>query len=165
MDEENFDKLRAAYDACLDEDTIKKSGTEPISRALNETTQKFYKHSDNDVALSDTLIHLAGLGVNALISAGTGADDKDPDTVVVSVSAPYRIGLPAKELYEDEKVVAKYEKVASQVISALYPSSALDSSVYHDLVEFEKRLAAASPDAEDRDDVEVGRSICLWAIS
>lgn len=153
MDEENFDKLRAAYDACLDEDSIRKLGIEPISRALNETSGKFYE--DSDSALSNTLLHLAKLGVSAFVSTGTGADDKDPDTVVVSVSAPYRIGLPAKELYEDEKVVSKYEKVASQVISVLYPSSARDSSVYRDLVEFEKRLAAASPDAEDRDDVEV----------
>lgn len=165
MDEENFDKLRAGYDACLDEDTIRKLGTEPISRALNETTHKFYMDADHETALSDTILHLAKLGVTALVSAGTGADDKDPDTVVVSVSAPYRIGLPAKELYEDEKVVSKYEKVASQVISALYPSSAHHSDVYHDLVKFEKRLAAASPDAEDRDDVEVSHAICVLGIS
>lgn len=127
-------------------------GTAPISHSLNQTAQTF----SQDDALAAAILHLSKLGVTAFVSVGTGADDKDPDTVIVSVSAPYRIGLPAKELYRDEKVVSKYEKVASQVIPALYPRAAFLSDVYHDLVEFEKRLAAASPDAEDRDDVEVG---------
>lgn len=152
MDEENFDKLKAAYDACLDEDAIRKLGIEPISYALNQTAQTF---SQED-ALAAAILHLSKLGVTAFVSVGTGADDKDPDTVVVSVSAPYRIGLPAKELYKDEKVTSRYEKVASQVIPALYPKVASLSNVYHDLVEFEKQLAAASPDAEDSNDVEVG---------
>lgn len=156
VDEKNFRKLQAAYNACLDEETIRKIGVVPLVMALNETTRKFYHNTDDKKALSETVLHLSKLGVTALLAIDTGADDKDPDTVVVSVSAPYSIGLPAKELYGDEKVLKRYEEVASQVLSALYPNSNTMSSNYHALIEFEKKLAAASPDAEDRDDVTVG---------
>lgn len=115
----------------------------------------FNGNNDPERALSSTLSLLADLGVSALFDIGTGADDKDPDSVVVSVSAPYRIGLPAKEFYEDEKILKRYEEVISQVVPAL-TSTAAESSHYHEVVEFERKLAAASPDAEDRDDVEVG---------
>lgn len=153
VDEDNFHKLQAAYDACLDEDGIKKLGVKPLAHALNETVYVFKK--DEKHALSSTFLHLSNLGVTALFDIGTTADDKDPDTVIVAVSSPYRIGLPAKEYYEDEKVLKRYEEVLAQVATAL--SSDLDHvpDLSHDVVEFEKQLAAASPDAEDRDDVEV----------
>lgn len=163
-DKQNFDKLKAAYDACLDEDTIKKYGVTPLLEILNETSSRLSAQScpnskaiSEQNALADTVLYLANLGVSAFAAPFTGADDRDPDTVIISVSAPYRIGLPAKELYKDEKIVSKYETVASEVITALYEHSdhKVDS---HALVEFEKKLAAASPDAEDRDDV----TVCQW---
>lgn len=105
---------------------------------------------------------LAKLGVTSLVSLGAGADDKDPDEVVVQVSPPYRIGLPAKDYYTDSSVVEKYEDALSQVIDKLYSSHQGSESTLgkskskaHGVVEFEKKLAAASPDAEERDDVTV----------
>ena len=101
------------------------------------------------------------MGVSALVSSGAGADDKDPDVVVVQVSPPYRIGLPAKDYYKDEAVVQKYESALSQVLqeisqnnlehNAMFPGSSKDLA--HEVVELEKKLASASPDAEDQDDV------------
>lgn len=137
----------------MDQDALRKIGVTPLVHALNETATKFTSHGHDETAISAAVLHLAKLDVTALIAVGTGADDKDPDTVVVSVSAPYRIGLPAKELYANEKVLKRYEEVASQVISALYPNLNLNTNDYHALIEFEKNLAAASPDAEDRNDV------------
>lgn len=135
-------------------------GLAPLAELL-DTINHIYpsscsRSSRSSDALSETVIYLAKLGVTALAAAGTGADDRDPDQVVVSVSAPYRIGLPAKELYSDDKVVEKYETVIHDVFAALYPEK-LDhvKSSTSALVEFEKKLAAASPDAEDRDDVTV----------
>ncbi|KAJ9629139.1 hypothetical protein H2204_008928 [Knufia peltigerae] len=153
VDQQNFDKLQTAYNACLDEDTIKSRGVAPLLHMLNETSHRlFVAPAESEKPLTDTITYLANLGISAFVAAGTGADDRDPDTVVISVAAPYSIGLPAKELYNDEKIVQKYEDVVSQVMSALYPEKAtkVDS---RGLVEFEKKLAAASPDAEDRDDV------------
>jgi endothelin-converting enzyme len=144
----------------LDEDTIKSLGVAPLMEILKELTDLFPTATRKTLinegdALIDTILYLAKLGVTALVSPGTGADDTDPDTVVVSVSPPYRIGLPAKELYTDESVVKKYEDAITQVISALYPTQGLKAADVHGLVELEKKLASASPDAEDRDDVTV----------
>ncbi|KAK5044530.1 hypothetical protein LTR84_010741 [Exophiala bonariae] len=157
-DKENFEKLKATYDACLDEDTIKKVGLAPLAELLDTINHLYpascFRSPRSTDGLSETVIYLAKLGVTALAAAGTGADDRDPDQVVVSVSAPYRIGLPAKELYSDDKVVEKYKTVIHDVFAALYPEK-LDhlKDSTSALVEFEIKLAAASPDAEDRDDV------------
>ena len=139
----------------MDEKTIRDAGADPLVHALNETTKVFTSHIEDELAISATVLHLSKLDISALIAIGVGADDKDPDVNVVSIAAPYRIGLPAKELYANEKILKRYEEVVSQVLSALYPGLQLKSDGYHALVELEKTLAAASPDAEDRDDVTV----------
>lgn len=157
MDEQNFIKLQAAYNACLDEDTIRGVGVAPLATILNDILHSYplTQSEDDHEQLSNTILSLAELGVTSLVATGTGADDRDPDTVIVSVSAPYRIGLPAKELYKDDKLVQKYESVVGQVLSALLPDQFSKTDKSSALVDFEKKLAAASPDAEDRDDVTV----------
>ncbi|KAJ4350539.1 hypothetical protein N0V95_004645 [Ascochyta clinopodiicola] len=143
VDEENFNKMKAVYDACLDEDKIKGLGAEPLLRVLEEIKQAYPK--------GDAAPLLARYGVTGLIETGTGADDRDPDTVVVSVAAPYSFGLPSKERYEDEKLVEKYRAVTVEVLRALYPDAKEDS--FSKIIDFEKKLAAASPSTEEREDV------------
>jgi endothelin-converting enzyme len=92
---------------------------------------------------------------SSLISAGTGADDKDPDTVVVMAGAPWSVGLPAKELYKDDKVVKRYKQTISEVFSALQEQGVLQSIDANALVDFEKAIAAITPSAEDSNDVTV----------
>ena len=157
VDEQNFIKLQAAYNACLNEDIIKDIGVAPLASILNNILASYplAQSEDDHEQLSNTILYLAELGVTSLVATGTGADDTDPDTVIVSVSAPYRIGLPAKELYKDDKLVEKYQSVVGQVLSALLPDHFFMTEISSTLVDFEKKLAAASPDAEDRDDVTV----------
>ena len=144
-DEQNFDKMKAAYDACLNDDRINSVGTAALVEVL-EAIEKAYPEGN-------AMLLLARYGVSTLVSVGTGADDTDPDTVVVSVSAPYSFGLPSKERYEDEKLVEKYRSVTVEVLSALYPNR--DHAVFAKITELEKKLAAASPSSEDREDVTV----------
>jgi endothelin-converting enzyme len=154
-DEENFDKMKAAYDACLNEDAIKSVGAKPLVDVLG-AIRKVYPVSTSESsnhALKDVVLLLAKYGISSLVSTGAGADDTDPDTVVVSVSAPYNFGLPSKERYEDEKLVEKYRNVAVEVLSALYPDENKDT--FSKIIDLEKKLAAASPASEERDDVTV----------
>jgi endothelin-converting enzyme len=152
-DEENYDKMKAAYTACLSEDTIKHAGIWPLMDIIHQITDLFpisptgATTADTD-AFRKTIGFLSELGISALIASGTGADDRDPDTVVVQVGPPYRIGLPAKERYEDEKIVAKYKTVVTDVLSALLPET-VSNLTYAGVVEFERQLAAASPNGED----------------
>jgi endothelin-converting enzyme len=148
----------------MDEDTIRKDGVNPLMDILSQISDMFPTQVSADIksnsltgedtdAMAETILFLAKLGVPALVSSGAGADDTDPDTVVVQVSSPWRIGLPAKDYYKDDSVVKKYEDALAQVITSLYPDQ--KHSHAHDVVEFEKKLAAASPDAEDQSDVTV----------
>lgn len=76
------------------------------------------------------------------------------ENVVISVFPPRRIGLPSKEYYKDSKVVKQYEDTLTQIADALHPDDK-NREASHAVIEFEKKLAAASPDAEDADDVTV----------
>ncbi|KAF2028529.1 peptidase family M13 [Setomelanomma holmii] len=150
-DEQNFDKMKAAYDACLNEDKIKEAGAEPLFKVLDEVKKLYSTSASHSHALKDVILLLSKYGISSLVSTGTGADDTDPDTVIVAVSAPYSFGLPSKERYEDEKLVEKYRTVAIEVLSKLFPDQ--DKNVFGKIIDLEKKLAAASPDSEDRDDV------------
>jgi endothelin-converting enzyme len=159
-DEINFEKMKATYQACLDEATIKSLGIKPLTELLDQIKGSLaFQGSGGRVSTKDTdaikstILLLAKQGISALIASGTGADDRNPDTVVVSVSAPRRIGLPSKERYEDEKLVQQYQDVLIEVLSAIYPEANKDSFAH--VVELEKKLAAASPSTQEREDVTV----------
>jgi endothelin-converting enzyme len=157
-DEKNFDKMKTAYDACLNEDQIKHNGAKPLLEVMGQI-KKVYpvtRQGSDAHDLKDTILLLAELGITSMVAVGTGADDTDPDSVVVSVAAPYSFGLPSKERYLDSKLVEQYRDVAVNVLSALYPKQDVDS--FGKVIDLEKKLAAASPDSEDRDDVTVGYS-------
>lgn len=161
----------------MDEETIKKAGISPLIKILHKVAELYpikgsvnrdapHTSAQDDKSLSDTVLFLARLGVSSLVSFGAGADDKDPDTVVVVASPPWRIGLPAKDYYSDARVVKSYEETLANIIGQLHPdlrdnrqdnlvASSKAKNFAQDVVNFEKNLAAASPDAEDRDDVTV----------
>jgi endothelin-converting enzyme len=179
----------------MDEETIKKDGIKPLLDILHQVADMFPVEesafrkktpleSKDEGNIADTMLYLSKIGVSSLVSCGAGADDKDPDVVVVQCSPPYRIGLPAKDYYSDEDVVKKYEATVAQVIENLHPNHKHENATLHarwmesgghtkvaargkskdyahDVIEFEKKLAAASPDAEDRDDVTVSLPLGL----
>lgn len=155
-DEENFDKMKTAYEACLDEDHIKSVGVKPLIAVLHEI-KKVYPATASAAPeshdLTNTIFLLAKYGITSLVSAGTGADDTNPDSVVVSISAPYSFGLPSKERYQDDKLVEKYRGVAVEVLTALFPEQ--NKGSFSKIVDLEKKLAEASPDSEERDDPTV----------
>lgn len=176
----------------MDENTIKTAGATPLLEILRQVADMFpVKDStfrkrtplstQDSEDIADTILYLSKLGVSALISTGAGADDKDPDSVAVQAGPPWRIGLPAKELYTDAAVVTKYEDTLAQILAVLHPKYTRENSTLnapwsasrrrgtvgtqehtrdlaHEVVELEQRLAAASPDAEDSSDVTVSIS-------
>ncbi|KAH8820011.1 peptidase family M13 [Xylogone sp. PMI_703] len=180
VDQQNFEKLKAGYDACMDEATLKDLGSKPLVEVVRDLLaflpvrggKKDVIGKKPDEHISGAFDFLARIGVTSLVAVGVGADDKDPDTIVLQVAAPYSIGLPAKDYYNDEDVVSKYEATIAEVTDLFHKNvnregfSLFDVDDYsnvegktpgqvfaHDLVEFEKQLASASPDAEDQNDV------------
>lgn len=140
----------------MDEESIKKAGLSPILPILERINAFFSEQAINDEnkALSNTFAFLWSIGLEQLFGAGIGADDKDPDTVVVSLW-PARIGLPSKEYYGDDAVTSKYQSVLSEVLSSIFPSKSIPDSTFHSVIEFEKQVASVTPDNEDMNDVTV----------
>jgi endothelin-converting enzyme len=191
IDQQNFDKLKAAYDACMDEGTIKKAGIKPLLEVIHQvaelfpvTESAFHKRTllngKSKEDIPDLLLYLNKLGLSPLVSLGAGADDKDPDVVVIQVSPPWRIGLPAKNYYEDSKILKEYKDTVAQVLESVHPEHKHENATLHaewmranghgkiaargkakdfagEVVEFERQLAGASPDPEDAQDVTVRR--------
>lgn len=160
--------MKAAYDACVDEDKIKSVGIEPLAQILDDIKKVYPIEGASAVDATptkDAILLLSRYGVDALVAAGTGADDRDPDTVVVSVAPPWSLGLPSKERYEDDKLVEKYRGVAVEVLGNIFPDQNKDN--FAKVIDLEKLLAAASPSTEEREDVTVSSkawqrsSICL----
>ena len=88
--------------------------------------------------------------------------------VVPFVNAPRQPGLPSKEYYKDPELVIKYGKVIGQVLEALLAEagpystllrsmrnrfSALNTELVESLVDFESKLAKATPATEEAEDV------------
>lgn len=78
---------------------------------------------------------------------------------VLYISAPGSIGLPAKEYYEDKDVVETYSKMINEVVKRFHEEAGVEILLKDDfavkaLVEFEIKLAAASPSEEEREDVQ-----------
>ncbi|CAL5870352.1 uncharacterized protein PFLUO_LOCUS4588 [Penicillium psychrofluorescens] len=148
-DKDNFQKVKAAYDACLDEPAISKRGTEPVDKMLAQL-EKIYpaKTGDAQNHLTDAVLYLMKSGVNALTSVGINPDDRDPDNLAIFVTPPREIGLPAREFYNDTKTVAKYTDVVQQVLGEV-----AGTNNAKDVVSFETKLARVTPDTQTQEDV------------
>lgn len=93
------------------------------------------------------------------------ADDKDPDSTILTLTAPRSPGLPSKEYYKNEPVVADYSKTIGLVLEALLRRTKRDSpfseafpsleseDLVNSIVGFESKLAEVTPDAEDAEDI------------
>ena len=172
-----FSKIQSAYDACMDEDAIQKAGSEPLLDVLRKieeyyppspTSPKFANQQQKslldtrDYRLTNTITYLVEIGVSAFVDFSIDADEKDPDKVVLMLSALSRPGLPSKEYYQDPTVLRRYTETIGRVLEALLREA---QSSEHDfvfecseelveaIVRLETNLALASPDEEDAEDV------------
>lgn len=66
-DSENFEKLKAVYNACLDESAVSKRGSEPLEKMLAKL-EDIYSLSSVSVkdGLTDAVLYLMKSGVEAL---------------------------------------------------------------------------------------------------
>ncbi|KAI1179629.1 peptidase family M13 [Nemania sp. FL0916] len=162
-DEENFLAMQEAYKSCMDEATLKALGVAPLTELISNVTQSFPVTDDTEellleddyAKLSDTILLLEKLGVTTFESLYTGADDKNPDVVIIQ-AMPAGYNLPSPEYYGDNDTVKQYQDTLEQVFSSLLPTAASKKSatkLAQAVVELEKKIAALTPPPEDRQDV------------
>ncbi|KAH8424057.1 M13 family metallopeptidase [Aspergillus melleus] len=153
-DAKNFDKLKAAYGACMDESTVNKRGVKPLQDLLSGLDNVYSLASTSkgsDVNITDAFLYLIGSGVEALVSPLITPDDRDPDSIAIFVNPLLEIGLPAREYYNNTKLVAEYTQVVEKVLADLVGGESAHG--LSDVVGLEKQLADATPDTASQEDV------------
>ncbi|KAE8145058.1 hypothetical protein BDV25DRAFT_165490 [Aspergillus avenaceus] len=154
-DSNNFNKLKAAYTACMDETAINKRGSKPLDDMLSKF-EKIYKKDPmsikgSDADLTDAVLYLMESGVDALISSYVTPDDRDPDSLVIFVNPLDEIGLPAREYYNNTETVSEYTTVVEQVLGEFVHGKT--KSPLRDVVAFEAKIANVTPDTQSQEDV------------
>jgi len=88
-DQDNFNELQRAYNACMAIDTIKQVGIAPLQDLLGQLSKilavddsafgtgvQLQGKDSKDV--SDAILFLEQLGIPHFVSLGVGSDDKNP---------------------------------------------------------------------------------------
>ncbi|KAK1772594.1 zincin [Phialemonium atrogriseum] len=166
-DEDNFNQLQRAYNACMAETEIQKLGITPIQTLLGDLSKLLavddsaygngvpIQSQDSD-GISEAILFLEKLDIPSLLNFGVGADDKDPDSVVVFAGPRSGVGLPSKTYYLDNDIVSQYQSAMAEVLNAVLPGSAARSAadkLAAAVVKLESQIAAATPELEDLQDV------------
>ncbi|KAI0556144.1 peptidase family M13 [Xylaria curta] len=162
-DEENFLTMQESYNSCMNETTLKAIGAAPLAELISTVAQSFPVGDKTEellqpqdyAQLSDTILLLERLGVTSFESLYTGADDKNPDVVIIQ-AMPAGYNLPSPEYYEDNDTMKKYQEMLGQVFSSLLPTAASKKSstkLAEAVIELEKKIAALTPPPETRQDV------------
>lgn len=164
-DEENFLMIQEAYKACINETAIQKKGIAPLVSLVNEIAASFPVNQlgqtlqEGDyAALSDTILLLERLGVPSFMGIGVGADDKNPDVVIVQ-AYPAGLTLPTVESYQDNDTISLYQSMLEQVLATFLPTLKVSAKeLAQSVIELEKKIAAITPPVEEQADVTVSRN-------
>ncbi|KAF8636703.1 hypothetical protein AX17_003507 [Amanita inopinata Kibby_2008] len=126
-DEEILRKLRDFYSSCLKEDQLNDIGVVPLLHVI-KTIRRLYENKDRDAEGSDdserrgltaAVAYLHSRDIPALFSFDVEGDvGNDPNYMVLWFSQP-SIGLPSKEYYEDESILAVYSDVVESLLLTL----------------------------------------------
>jgi endothelin-converting enzyme len=191
-DQDNFNKLKSSYEACMNENVIKQYGAKPLRSVIKKiqevfpatTARKrkvdvifptFHNHEQKGIAfdggneLTNALLYLMNIGASGLVNMGVSGGDRDPDSQAIFINPLRRVGLPSNEYYNDTETVSAYKDTIIQVLPAFIdlggpPNATVFARGNHmayvhlanlvqNLVEFEKKLADASPPPEEQEDV------------
>ncbi|KAL1883086.1 hypothetical protein VTK73DRAFT_10012 [Phialemonium thermophilum] len=159
FDEDNFDTIQRAYNACMAESQIAAVGIRPVQNLLDDLSSAVspgHAASSAGTGISGALLYLERLGIPSFLEIGVGPDDKDPDSVITFLSPRPGIGLPSKTYYLDNDTVEQYKSAMSDVLSAVLTGRQghVDvANLANEIVDLEARIAAVTPALEDLQDV------------
>ncbi|CAG8971665.1 hypothetical protein HYALB_00003133 [Hymenoscyphus albidus] len=186
-DRQNYEKLTHAYSACMDEDTLRSVGAEPLRQLLGQVKKLFTVQEETIASnaqsgrarvaletkqLSKVLTFLAEIEVSAFVSLSVQANERDPGSMTIYIDLPKHPGLPTRQYYTDLDTVEKYTEAISHVFQGLKlinnDGSSLDWSTAgnssKNLVDLEIQLAAAYPSGMERSNIsEYYNSLTLQA--
>ncbi|KAH7107511.1 zincin [Auriculariales sp. MPI-PUGE-AT-0066] len=146
-------KIKTLYDSCADESTLNSLGAQPLHDLVKTLRDILHGKDVGPLVAGSTSpqahfadsVHAAGdvgkhpwtgavafahsRGVPALFGVAIDGDaGQDPDHMVPVFSQP-ELGLPSKEYFEEEELVAKYEDTLEQLLYALDDGSSKKQEV------------------------------------
>ena len=156
----------------MNETTLQKVGIQPLVSLIDQVAASFpvdesaYGNDDtlsaeDYAALSDTILLLQRIGVSTFTGLTAGADDKDPDVVIVQ-AYPAGLTLPSPEYYKDDDTISTYQTMLEEVFTNLLPTSSSKSSakqLAQSVIDLEKKIATVTPPPEDQADVTVSKTL------
>ncbi|XXG97102.1 hypothetical protein Hte_003397 [Hypoxylon texense] len=165
-DEDNFLMIQEAYNSCLNETALQSIGVAPLVNLIDQVATSFpvaegayggdgpLEEADY-AALSETVLLLERMAVSVFVALTAGADDKNPNAVIVQ-AYPGGLSLPSPEYYQDNETVAAYRTMLGEVFATLLPTNSSRSSakeLAQSVVDLETKIAAVTPPPEDQSDV------------
>jgi endothelin-converting enzyme len=152
LDKQNFEKMVAAYDSCMNVEAIDEAGAKPLQNILDAYASG---SSNRTVDLTDKLIWVQTYGGSGIVQAAVTTDDKNPNITTVALTTGL-LGLDAKEYYSDKDALANYTTAIIGMFDNLYGKDKHESNqkTADAIVTLEKALADASPNASQAGDVE-----------
>ncbi|KAI0161414.1 peptidase family M13 [Xylariaceae sp. FL1272] len=165
-DEENFHAMQDAYDSCMNETALNKIGVAPLVELVDKVAKTFpvgeiaYSNDetlqlDDYDTLIDAIILLERLSVTSFEGLTAGADDKDPDTVIIQ-AFPAGLTLPSPEYYHENDTIKQYQAMLEEVFQSFLPTNASKKSsakLAQAVIDLEKKIASVTPPPEDQQDV------------
>ena len=145
-DQENFEKIKLAYNACMDEDGLEKLGIAPITDLVNQLGETF--GGDN---WSQTLLFTELLNIWTLVSPVVSPDYNIPERQIVTLnSAESTVGLslPSRDFYTNTSMLMdEYVPIVANILGAVLGNGSTSDNFTErarQLVVFETRLADIS---------------------
>jgi endothelin-converting enzyme len=153
LDKQNFNKMIAAYDSCMDVEAISAAGAKPLQDILDAYASQSSSNGTTD--LTDKLIWVQTYGGSGIVQAAVTSDDKNPNITTVALTTGM-FGLDAKEYYSDKDAIANYTTAIIGMFDNLYGKDKHESNqkIADAIVTLEKALSDASPNASQSSDVE-----------
>ncbi|KAI8594659.1 hypothetical protein EDD21DRAFT_314339, partial [Dissophora ornata] len=165
----NLIKLQSLYESCMDEKKMSEVGVKPLTDLVQKMIKVFPGTSSADrEEMALAISQLASVGVAALVDFDVDSDPKNPDQNVLRLGED-GLGLPSKQYYDEEKIMAVYLKTVEEMFEivmgnkdngqkdgqAMKKPPIVWAEVAKNVVEFEKLLAAISSDPEDLENSEL----------
>ncbi|KAL2889451.1 peptidase family M13 [Ceratocystis lukuohia] len=144
QDAKNFYKMKAIYNACMDVETMKNIGIEPLKKVLAEV--------DNTDTIKDALLILLKHDTSGLVLIGPQIDDKNPDAVSIGITPPTNLGMPSRDHFKLLDVSYMYSQIMVEVLSKLYPETT--SKTLDDLYELDRSIAFATANERERNEIK-----------
>ncbi|KAL2889453.1 Endothelin-converting enzyme 1 [Ceratocystis lukuohia] len=140
QDAKNFYKMKAIYDACMDVDTIKGLGIQPLEKILAEM--------DGVRSFKEALLILLTNDVTGLVSIIPVFDAGDPEKLAVALTGPMDLGMPSPEDFESDEFLIQYYLTVKKVLPKLYPETT--EGTIMELIRLETEIASLLPPPNER---------------